>query len=101
MKEFFEKWYLWMLYVLIGVVAHLCNLILNNKKYKTAQVLASTAVALFVGYISSVWCIQHCPEEGKYIVPIATLLADKIFQYIAQVDWSVLIVTLSEIFRKK
>lgn len=91
MIEFITKWWVWFCYIGIGVIAHISNMLMSSKKRTFKQIMASVGAALFVGYLTSVYCIVHFPEEGKYIVPIATLSADKIVDFLVNLDWKSII----------
>jgi hypothetical protein len=92
--EFLTKWYLWLCYVLVGVIAHISNMVLMNKRRTLAQAIASVCLAGFVGYLAAVYCITYCPEQGKFIVPIATLSSEKVVNGLMSIDWRGIIETV-------
>lgn len=87
---FFSKFYVWILYVFIGLLAHVSHILAGKQKPTTLQFFSSMGIAIFVGYLSSAWCIANAPEQGKYIVPIATLLSDKVLSWI-MTNWKLIL----------
>lgn len=79
---FFSKFYVWGLYVFIGLIAHISHILAAKEKPSRLQFFGSMGTALFVGYLASAWCIANAPEKGKYLVPVATLLSEKILSWI-------------------
>lgn len=85
---FFSKIYVWLIYILVGLMAKYSYDIIKGKKISLAQALASAGIALFVGFIASVLCVNNDMErEGMWIVPIATLLSEKIVMALFAIDW--------------
>lgn len=85
----FSKVWAWCLYVLLGLMAKYSYDIIRGRRITLWQALASAGLAFFVGFIASVWCISHDMErEGMWIVPIATLMSEKIIMAIFAIDWN-------------
>lgn len=98
---FWLKIWVWVAYIIIGMLGLFAQKIRSGKKITFAQAVSTTMVAGFIGYLASVWCVANESTKGAYIVPIATLLSDKIFTYILSLDWESIINTIEKPFRKK
>jgi hypothetical protein len=61
-----------------------------GKKLTWVQVFASIGIALFCGFIASVICMNNFPDKAAYIVPIATLLSEKIVIALVSVDYKMI-----------
>lgn len=86
---FFTKAWLWCLYILLGLMAKYSYDIIRGRRITLWQALASAGLALFVGVLASLWCINHDMErEGMWIVPIATLMSEKIVMALFAIDWN-------------
>lgn len=86
---FFSKVWVWLLYILMGLMAKYSYDIIRGKRITLAQAFASAGIALFVGFIASVVCINNDMErEGMWIVPIATLLSEKIVMALFAINWN-------------
>lgn len=85
---FISKIWVWILYVLVGLMCKYSLEIRNGKKMTLAQALAGAGIAFFVGFIASVICIQNDMEkQGMWIVPLATLVSDKIVLALMAIDY--------------
>jgi hypothetical protein len=83
-----SKIWVWLLYILMGLIAKYSYDIMRGKKITLLQAMASAGIALFVGFISSALCVQHDMEkEGMWIVPISTLLSEKLLMALFAIDW--------------
>lgn len=80
------KWYLWALYIFLGVLGKLSYDLVRGRKITIMQSLGTTGISIFVGVITSMWCMKHSPDNGAFIVPVSTLLADKIFTALFALD---------------
>lgn len=59
-----------------------------GKKITLIQAFASAGIALFVGFVVSVICVQQDMEkQGMWIVPCATLISDKLVMAFIAFDW--------------
>lgn len=89
-------------YVSIGLLGLFAEKIRSGKKMGFWQVISTTAIAIFIGYLATVWCINHnLVKESAYIVPVATLMSDKIFTSILSVNWKDIVNTLIDKLRSK
>lgn len=80
------KWYLWASYILLGVLGKISYDLVRGRKISLIQSLGSTGISIFVGVLASMWCVKHSPDNGAFIVPVATLLSDKIFTALFAMD---------------
>lgn len=72
------KWWVWLCYILLGIVAQFSYALIQKRKISIWQALGQAGISIFIGVLASLWCQKHSPENGALIVPIATLLSDKI-----------------------
>lgn len=86
---FFTKWWVYVFYVLIGIVGKFSWDISRKKRITFLSAISTVGISGFIGYISSVYCSNNQLEnKAAYIVPICTLLSDKIISYlILRVKW--------------
>lgn len=80
------KWYLWACYILLGVLGKMSYDLVRGRKISLMQSLGTTGISIFVGVLASMWCMKHTPDNGAFIVPVATLLADKIVTALFAMD---------------
>lgn len=77
------KVWVWCLLVIIGIVGKFSYDITIKKKYTFATFMGTLFLAAFVGYLASVFCANKgWDKAGQIIVPIATLMSEKILQII-------------------
>lgn len=84
---FCSKWWVWLCYIGIGIMGKIFNDLRRKRRMTFWQAIGGVGIAGFVGYLASIWCIKHNPYGGAYIVPIATLLADKILMYLLALNY--------------
>jgi hypothetical protein len=84
---FLSKWWMYVVYILIGLVGKISYELVTDKKRSFWSVMGSVGIAAFTGYISCVWCIHNSPEKAPYLVPMATLLSDKFFTWVFSLNW--------------
>jgi hypothetical protein len=86
---FFTRWWVYLFYILIGIVGKFSWDISRNKRITFLGALSTVGISGFVGYISSVYCHNRGLEDmAAYVVPISTLLSDKILTYlIVRIRW--------------
>lgn len=99
--SFFSKIWVWGLYILIGVIGKFSHDLIMGKRLSWVQVFASIGIALFCGFIASVVCMNHFPEHAAYIVPISTLLSEKIIVAILAVDYKALAAEFAQYWADK
>lgn len=90
--EFFLKWWVWFAYVFVGIIGKFSYDYGSGKKFSWAKILSSVGIAFFVGFISASICIYNgWIEQAAYIVPIATLLSEKLVWAAFSVDYKQLL----------
>jgi hypothetical protein len=72
-----------------------------GKKLTWVQVFASIGIALFCGFIASVICMNNFPDKAAYIVPIATLLSEKIVIALVSVDYKTIAAEFANYWAEK
>ncbi len=91
---FFTKTWAWFFYVAIGLIGKV-GLMLQKKKKSTGwELLGTTLIAGFVGYLATIYCMIHYPinetgysVQGAIIVPMATLLSDRVMSFLWNFNW--------------
>lgn len=82
--EFFTRCAAWIASIVVGILAKVSTEILMKRRLTFIQWLAIVGVSVFFGYIAAVWCDSNgFVEQGKYIVPLITLMGEKIMIYLA------------------
>lgn len=89
--EFIDKWWAWAAWVAIGIVGKMGIDLTRNHKMNFWQWLGSTMSACFIGYLACVFCQANYPKQGALIVPIATLISDRIMMFLLSVNWTPII----------
>ncbi len=102
--NFITKVWVWACFVGIGIIGKFGLYFQSGQKYSFWKLMGSTLIAGFVGYLASVYCMAHYPikdgsfsKEGAFIVPIATLMSDRLMMVLVSVNWG----TVMEIFIDK
>lgn len=84
----FSKWYTFFVYVAMGLIGKFSYDMLSGKKISVLKALSSTGMALFVGFLSSMLCVQAgYTTKAAVIVPICTLLSEKIMIAVFALNW--------------
>jgi hypothetical protein len=83
-----SKYGAWIAYVCIGLVGKFGWDIVAKKKPSGWYIVGTGCMGVFVGFITSRWCLSHSPETGSYIVPVATLCSRDILVFVRMIDWS-------------
>lgn len=66
-------------WIFLGLIGKFSMDVMTGKKITVLQALASTGTALFVGVMAHVICAYlDLGSQSAFIVPLATLLSDKI-----------------------
>jgi hypothetical protein len=82
--EFITRAWAWIGSVMVGVIAKISTEVLMKRKLSFVQWLGIIGVSVFFGYLSAVWCDNKgWEEQGRYIVPLCTLMGEKITIYIS------------------
>lgn len=102
----FYQWiasvYEWAMFILIGIVGKLSHDLSRKRGLTLYQWLGVIGVSAFVGYVVCVWCIGNgLQQQAAFIVPIATLLGEKIMIYVTDNFKNIATRVIDAIFRKK
>lgn len=98
---FISKVWIWACYIFIGLIGRLSYNLIMGKRLSWLQIFASIGIALFCGFISSVVCANNFPERGAYVVPVATLLSEKIVVAFMAVDYKSLVADIAQYWADK
>jgi hypothetical protein len=72
----------WVVSIFIGVIAKISHVLTSKQKLTMLEWVAVVGLSIFVGYLSAVWCsTNNFVVQGYFIVPVATLLGEKIVAY--------------------
>lgn len=83
-----SKWWVWLLYIIIGVFGKFSYELLSGRRPSWVQIFAGIGIALCVGFIASAVCVQNgWQEKGMYIVPLCTLLSEKLVMALFSIDY--------------
>lgn len=94
--------YKWLLMILVGIVGKLSHDLSRRRRLTFYQWLGVIGVSAFVGYVVCVWCIGNgLEQQAAFIVPIATLLGEKIMIYVTDNFKNIATRVIDAIFRKK
>lgn len=99
--EFVTKYGMWVAYVLMGLVGKFGWDIITNRKLSFRYMLGSSLCGMFTGYLASVWCMEHSPTMGAYLVPVMTLLSRDVFLFLFSLNWKSLLTKMLESAPKK
>lgn len=77
------KVWIWGVLIFIGIIAKFSYDVSIKKKYTFATFLSTLGIAVFVGYLASVYCAyRDWTDASKLIVPIATVASERIIEII-------------------
>lgn len=83
-----SKVWTWVLYVLLGVMGKFSYDALSGRKISFLMSLAILGISVFVGVITSMVCFYYeLDRAGAFLVPICTLLSEKLVLAIYAYDW--------------
>lgn len=91
----------WIVYVLVGLVGKFGWDIACKKKMSWWSILGTGCMAVFVGFISSIWFMNNKPAMGSYCVPVLTLVSRDVFIFLNLVDWKGVFSKLTRLDTKK
>ena len=84
LQEFLARSWVWIVGIGAGVLAKISSEVLMKRKISLVQWLGIVGVSVFFGYIAAIWCDSNgWVEEGRFIVPIFTLMGEKITIYLS------------------
>lgn len=98
---FLSKIWVWGVYILIGIIGKFSHDLIMGKRLTWLQIFASIGIALFCGFIASVICMNNFPDKAAYIVPVATLLSEKIVVALVAVDYKTIISEMAQYWADK
>lgn len=98
---FISKIWVWFVYILVGLIGKFSYDIMLGKRLTWLQIFASIGIALFCGFIASVVCANNFPEHAPYIVPISTLLSEKLVVALVAVDYKTIISEIAQYWADK
>lgn len=74
--------------IAIGVMAKISHDIMLKKRHSFLEWLAIVGVSVFGGYLMAQYCLtHHLEDQGKYLIPMATLFSEKLIMYITA-NWN-------------
>jgi hypothetical protein len=92
--EFVVKWWAWGAYIFIGMVGRVGLMLRRKVKTSIIEDISSLLIAGFIGYLATIWCMYKYPApDGKYsiqgaiIIPMATLLSDRLMAFLLNINW--------------
>ena len=87
--DFFAKWWVYLFYILIGILGKFSWDISRRRKITWLGALSTVGLSGFIGYLSAVYCRNNnLNDKAAYIVPICTLFSDKIITYVVfRINW--------------
>lgn len=92
MEEFKEqlytllvKWWAYPIYIMLGLVGKFGHDLSKGVRMPWWKVFSSIFIAVFVGFLTSVWCENNYSHLAPILVPTATLLSDKIITAIMSI----------------
>lgn len=100
---FFTRWWLYLCYILIGIVTKFSYDLVKKKKISFLQAIGSTGIAGFLGFLATLYCVHKdlSTTLAGIIVPLATILSDKIFTWLFTRDWGKMLDGIYENLRDK
>ena len=85
---------------MIGIVGKFSYDLVTNKKISWISAIGSIGIAGVTGYFACLWCINNDISKAPYLVPMATLLSDKFFNWVFQLDWKGIFELITETKQK-
>ena len=84
--EFMVRYIPFVGYVLIDLIGKFGYDIVSKKKITVAYILGTSAMALFVGFLTCKLCEAHPQVNPAMAVPVATLLSRDAIVFITMID---------------
>ncbi len=85
--SFLTKYGALVTYVIIGLVGKFGFDIVTGKKISGWYVLGTGCMAIFVGWLTWMWCQKWPALNPGFVIPIATLVSRDIMLFITMVDY--------------
>lgn len=96
------KWWVWGLYIGVGLMGKIGMYLRGGKKESRGQQIGSILLGFFGGFLAMFYCMEHYPDpEGGYsiqgatIVPIVTMMSDRLAVILWNVQWIKIIEIIS------
>lgn len=96
--ELLTKTWIWLSLVGIGIVGKFGMYLQSGKNQSLWALVGSTLIAGFIGYLASIYCMIHYPcevgklnREAALIVPVATLMSDRLITIVSSLNWTTII----------
>jgi|SRR6187399_1755355 len=99
--DLLTKYGSWVAYVIIGLIGKFGWDIAAKKKMSWWYVIGTGCMAVFVGFISSIWFMKNRPEMGAYCVPVFTLVSRDILIFLNLLDWKGILSKITNLDTKK
>lgn len=96
--EFLSKWWAWIFYIAIGMAGKFGLDMMKQKKMSFWQLIGSACISCFIGFMAASYCMSYAPKLGPFIVPIATLISDRVILFLFAINYTPI---LESIFKKK
>jgi uncharacterized membrane protein AbrB (regulator of aidB expression) len=81
--EWCTKFSTWIIGISVGTTAKLSYELYMKRTLSFIQWIAIISLSIFVGYLSSVICVNYgWHQQGQVIVPVTTLLGEKLVVYL-------------------
>jgi hypothetical protein len=81
--DFFAKSYAFIAAIAVGVIAKISTELLMKRRLNIFQWVGIVGISVFFGYLTAVYCSNNDMEnQGKWLVPLATLFGEKIMIYL-------------------
>lgn len=98
----FVKSYAWIISGLVGIAGKICYELMQKRKLSLMQWIGVGGLSAFVGYLTAVWCVYNdMKEQGYIIVPVSTLLGEKIIVFVTAKHKYILNAVFNVVMKKK
>ena len=84
--EIIAKWMPIFGYVIIGLIGKFGYDIVSKKKITFWYIVGTSAIALFIGFLSAKMCDAHPLVNPGIAIPVATLLSRDLIVFITMID---------------
>lgn len=85
---FLYKYGSWIGWIFLGLVGRFSYDLFRKRKFTAAYIMASTGMALLVGYSGGVYIFAHYPDDAPILVPMLTLLSNNIVSALMAINWT-------------
>lgn len=88
------KWWVWGFYMLIGLMGKIGMYLRGERHESIGQQIGSILLGFFGGFLAMFYCMGKYPPpehgysiQGAIIVPVVTLLSDRLAVILWNVEW--------------